>query len=171
MNRGFTLLELLITITVLTILLAVVTPSFTTINDSIKMERLATELNGFLIQAKSEAVLRNQNLWAHISFPNTDENGTGTWHLVLKDSRTLSGNTIAYLAGSNFKGVTLQHTYRYSKIKFEGIRGRPAPGSFTFHPNTDKAKALRVVLSNPPGRIKVCYDNTRGDLYGYNACS
>ena len=27
------------------------------------MERLATELNGFLIQAKSEAVLKNKDLW------------------------------------------------------------------------------------------------------------
>ena len=57
------------------------------------------------------------------------------------------------------------------KTKFEGIRGRPAPGSFSFHPNADTTKELKVLLSNPPGRIKICYDNTSGTLYGYNSCS
>ncbi|WP_072055527.1 GspH/FimT family pseudopilin [Aliivibrio fischeri] len=171
MNRGFTLLELLITVTVLAILLSVAAPNFNTINNSVKMERLATELNGFLIQAKSEAVLKNKDLWVHISFPKTEENKVGSWSLVLRDSSALSGNMIAYLDGSNFKDITLKHTYTYQKTKFEGIRGRPAPGSFTFYPNTDTTKALKVFLSNPPGRIKICYDNTSGTLYGYNSCS
>ncbi|MGF1904761.1 GspH/FimT family pseudopilin [Aliivibrio salmonicida] len=171
MNRGFTLLELLITITVLAILLSVAAPNFNTVNNSVKMQRLATELNGFLIQAKSEAVLRNSNLWVHISFPKTEENKTGSWNLALRESKVISGNMVAYLDGTNFSGITLKHTYTHKKTKFEGIRGRPASGSFTFHPNNDTTKVLKVVLSNPPGRIKVCYDNTSGELYGYNSCS
>ncbi|MBB1312634.1 MULTISPECIES: GspH/FimT family pseudopilin [Aliivibrio] len=171
MNRGFTLLELLITITVLAILLSVAAPNFNTVNNSVKMQRLATELNGFLIQAKSEAVLRNSNLWVHISFPKTEENKTGSWNLALRDSDNISGNLIAYMGGNNFNKTTLQHNYDSQKINFEGIRGRPARGTFIFYPNNDMTKKLKIILSNPPGRIKVCYDNTSGELYGYNSCS
>lgn len=171
MNRGFTLLELLITVTVLAILLSVAAPNFSTVNNSVKMQRLATELNGFLIQAKSEAVLRNSDLWVHISFPKTEENKVGSWNLSLRDSPNISGGLIANLDGHNFNGITFKHTYTHRKINFEGIRGRPAAGSFIFFPNNDTKKALKVILSNPPGRIKVCYDNNNGELYGYNSCS
>ncbi|WP_462053007.1 pilus assembly FimT family protein, partial [Vibrio cholerae] len=66
MHRGFTLLELLITVAVLTALLLFAAPNFSKVNQQAKVVNLANELQGFLIQAKSEAVLRNQSLWVHI---------------------------------------------------------------------------------------------------------
>jgi len=170
MNRGFTLLELLITVTILAISLTLAVPNFNTLNNSMKMQRLATELNGFLVQAKSEAVLKNKDLWVHISFPKNTENNSGAWSLSLTDSDNLSGTTLYYLEGNDFKDVGLKHNYTGQKIKFEGIRGRPSPGSFQFNPKLETSKKLKVLLSNPPGRIKVCYDNNQGELYGYNAC-
>ncbi|MFA0231863.1 Tfp pilus assembly protein FimT/FimU, partial [Vibrio sp. 10N.261.45.A7] len=67
MTRGFTLLELLVTVSVLSILIATAAPSFSSVTETVKMQRLAGELNGFLIQAKSESVKRNQDLWVHFS--------------------------------------------------------------------------------------------------------
>lgn len=47
MTRGFTLLELLITVSVLSILIATAAPSFSSVTQTVKMQRLAGELNGF----------------------------------------------------------------------------------------------------------------------------
>ncbi len=43
MTRGFTLLELLITVTVLAVILAWATPSFTHVSQTVQMQRLASE--------------------------------------------------------------------------------------------------------------------------------
>ena len=93
MTRGFTLLELLITVSVLSILIATAAPSFSSVTQTVKMQRLASELNGFLIQAKSESVKRNQDLWVHFSMEKNEVQSTGDWTIWLKPTEDLSGET------------------------------------------------------------------------------
>ncbi|TOF34339.1 general secretion pathway protein GspH, partial [Vibrio parahaemolyticus] len=50
MHRGFTLLELLITVAFLVVLLLFGAPSFSKVSQKTKMANLANELHGFLIQ-------------------------------------------------------------------------------------------------------------------------
>lgn len=52
---GFTLLEMLITITLMATIIAVAAPSFSSYIDSNKVKQLATEMEWVLVQAKSEA--------------------------------------------------------------------------------------------------------------------
>jgi type IV fimbrial biogenesis protein FimT len=58
-NAGFTLLEILITVTILTLVMAIGVPSM---RDFVKNDRLVTQINtmvGHLAYARSEAVLRH----------------------------------------------------------------------------------------------------------------
>ncbi|MGC9494558.1 GspH/FimT family pseudopilin [Vibrio genomosp. F10] len=169
MTRGFTLLELVITMSVCGVVLAFAAPNFSKMIESSKMQRLATELNGFLIQARSEAVMRNEALYAHISFLEGTVNTTGSWSIVLADSDDLStAYRIAHFDGSPYKGIKLTHTFSSQQVSFEEIRGRPKSGSFVFHPKLDSTNKIAIRTSNPPGRIRVC--GVEGDRYGYKAC-
>ena len=168
MTRGFTLLELLITASVLSILIATAAPSFSSVTQSVKMQRLAGELNGFLIQAKSESVKRNQDLWVHFSTAKNEVQSTGDWTVRLKPTEDLTGETLLQLSGEPFRDVSFSHNYTGERISFESVRGRPARGTICISPNTSSADRLLIKLSSPPGRIKVCGESSA--QYGYDAC-
>ncbi|PMO76167.1 GspH/FimT family pseudopilin [Vibrio splendidus] len=168
MTRGFTLIELLITVSVLSILIATAAPSFSSVTQTVKMQRLAGELNGFLIQAKSESVKRNQDLWVHFSMDKNEEQSTGEWSLLLKPTEDLSGETLVMLSGQPFRDVSFSHNYTGARISFESVRGRPARGTIYLSPNTASTDRVLIKLSSPPGRIKVCGESSA--QYGYDAC-
>ena len=168
MTRGFTLLELLITASVLSILIATAAPSFSSVTQSVKMQRLAGELNGFLIQAKSESVKRNQDLWVHFSTAKNEVQSTGDWTVRLKPTEDLTGETLLQLSGEPFRDVSFSHNYTGERISFESVRGRPARGTIYISANTSSADRLLIKLSSPPGRIKVCGESSA--QYGYDAC-
>ncbi|EDK26035.1 pili retraction protein PilT [Vibrionales bacterium SWAT-3] len=168
MTRGFTLLELLITVVVLSVLLAAAAPSFSSVTQSVKMQRLAGELNGFLIQAKSESVKRNQDLWVHFSTAKNEVQSTGDWTVWLKPTEDLTGETLLQLSGESFHDVSFSHNYTGERISFESVRGRPARGTIYLSPNASSTDRLLIKLSSPPGRIKVCGESSA--QYGYDAC-
>ncbi|MFM2599075.1 GspH/FimT family pseudopilin [Vibrio fortis] len=168
MTRGFTLLELLITVVVLSVLLAAAAPSFSSVTQSVKMQRLAGELNGFLIQAKSESVKRNQDIWVHFSTAKNEVQSTGDWTIWLKPTEDLTGETLLQLSGEPFRDISFSHNYTGERISFESVRGRPARGTIYLSPNGSSTDRLLVKLSSPPGRIKVCGESSA--QYGYDAC-
>ncbi|MEZ8099852.1 GspH/FimT family pseudopilin [Vibrio bivalvicida] len=168
MSRGFTLLELLISIIVLGVLLSVAAPSFHTLSVNSQMMRAANELNGFLNQARSEAVWRNRDLWAHFSFSSYPALAK-EWALTLTDSDTLGlGNKILLLQGSSFKDLKLDWTYTANKIKFEGTRGRVKDGSLTFYPKDQVSLALRLKSSFAGNRVMICALSESD--YGFPVC-
>ncbi len=170
MPRGFTLLELLITVSVLSILLAVAAPSFSTVSQTVQMQGLATELFGFLNQSKSEAVMRNTKLYVHFSMAKDDTVNGGNWSVKLTDSSVSSGgNTILHLSGSSYSELSINHNFDSQYISFDEVRGRPAPGSIEFFSTANPNSKLKVAMSNPPGRIKVC-SNPGASLYDYPEC-
>lgn len=61
-DAGFTLIELMITITVLGVLIAIAAPSFTTMIKAQRVRTLASDLHADLTLARSEAIKRNINV-------------------------------------------------------------------------------------------------------------
>ncbi|GGL96606.1 GspH/FimT family pseudopilin [Pseudomonas asuensis] len=70
--RGFTLIELMVTVAVLAIVLTIAVPSFNNLIQSSRARALVSELNGALQIARSEALKRRKNV---IVCPRND---TGT---------------------------------------------------------------------------------------------
>ena len=156
------------TLSVLVILLIAAVPSFKAMSERGNIERLATELTGFYQLACSEAVLRNQTLYAHISFPKSSAHSVPDWSLTLTDSASVGGVTINLLNGTAFDSLSVLHTYSSDRVSFDGVRGRAKSGTFAFYSTQDRSKKIELRTSNPPGRIKVCATN--GELYGYKKC-
>lgn len=167
MPRGFTLLELVITIAVISVLFSVAAPSFSNISERDKMTRLANDLHGFMIQAKSEAVFRNKDLWAHISVP-TDPVSSGEWSISLTDSSTPGGASILFFSGKPYRDINFDPDYTSAQIKFDGVRGKIKNGSIYFNPVGDASSKLRVRSSYNASRILVCGQG--GEVYGYPKC-
>ncbi|MDF2154220.1 GspH/FimT family pseudopilin [Vibrio sp. CAU 1672] len=168
--RGFTLLELLITLAVMVCLLVFAAPSFSSLAERMKMERLADSLQAYLYQAKAEAVFRNQDLWAHIEM-SAEPDTTGNWKVVLTDAATPgTGNTLMVFSGNPYSNISFSVAgFSSNQIKFDGVRGKIKSGSVTFHPVANSASVLKLKASFGASRIIVC--GQRGARYGYPACS
>lgn len=167
MPRGFTLLELLITIVVLTAMMAFAVPSFSALSGQTKMTQLASSLQTFLHQAKSEAVFRNQDLWAHIDVAS-DPVDTGEWSITLTDSVVPGGNPILFLSGSPYTHITFDPDYTSQQIKFDGVRGKVKNGSIYFSPVGKSNQTMRLRGSYGASRVVVC--GKKEAVYGYPKC-
>lgn len=170
MHRGFTLLELLITVAVLTALLLFVAPSFSNVSQQTKMANLANELQGFLIQAKSESVLRNQDLWVHIQgFPSS----TGNWKLLLASvsdvAAITTANTVAELQGNRYRNLVVSSTNSLTSVKFDHVMGNPQEvGSIAIKQSESDTNPIKITVHNRAGRIKVCTESEA--KYGFEKC-
>ncbi|MGL4828504.1 MAG: GspH/FimT family pseudopilin [Vibrio sp.] len=170
MHRGFTLLELLITIAVLTTMLLFAAPNFFKVSQQTKQVSLANELQGFLIQAKSESVLRNQDLWIHIQgFPSS----TGNWKLILTTVSDVGGitdaNTVAELQGDRYRNIWVSNTKTLDTVKFDHLMGNPQEaGSITIQQSAMDANPIKIMVHNRAGRIKICTENEA--KYGFEKC-
>ncbi|GHW93367.1 Type IV fimbrial biogenesis protein FimT [Vibrio cholerae] len=165
MHRGFTLLELLITVAVFTALLLFAAPNFSKVTQQAKGVNLANELQGFLIQAKSEAVLRNQSLWVHIQGLSS-ANATGNWQLKLTASSAANSDPISLFQGDRYRNIYVEANR--VKIKFDHVMGNPQISGSIRIKETATDYSLNVRFSNRAGRIRICSEN--GVKYGYDQC-
>jgi type IV fimbrial biogenesis protein FimT len=95
--RGFTLIELMITLAVMAILITAALPSF---NEFIKNNRLTTQANDFIAAmnlARSEAIKRGASI--NISSTSGDGNWSGGWRItdtggnIIRITQALTGNS------------------------------------------------------------------------------
>nr|WP_241033767.1 GspH/FimT family protein [Vibrio maerlii] len=142
-----------------------------------KMQRIVPEVHGFLLAARSEAVLRNSSLYAHFIVPSQSgarQNSTGEWLLVLTDDQSYDADdTILLLNGSPFDGINVALNFsNQTKIKVEGVRGRLANGNIEFHPVGNNAHWLQIKAANISGRVRICSadpdPNARNTVGFYN---
>lgn len=170
MVRGFTLLELLITVSIVTLMLAFAAPSYRQVNQQIKMTALANDLHGFFMQAKSEAVFRNQEVWVHIEGMPSN---TGEWRLLLsshENHSTLSPETIiSVLNGDRYHSLSVSYNSRINPVTFEPVMGNPtSAGRITIQGQGGGSQGLNVRFHNGAGRVRIC--SIQGELYGFSAC-
>lgn len=171
MPRGFTLLELLITVAVLSIILAFAAPSFQNVFETNKMQRLANELHGFVIQGKSEAVLRRERLWAHLIMSG-GSSSDGNWRIELTDNSSEGAGTVLFsFSGAPYKGIVVTPSYASDQISFDDVHGRPSSGNIRFYPVGESSKALKLISHTLSARVRVCSDNNNTEFFGYSTCS
>ena len=129
-KKGFTLLELIIAMVILAIVLATAAPSFHGLVARNKVERTVTELKGLFIAAKSEAVMRNKEVYLHTVGLTDTKTVTDDWCVIATteptaNSCTTNNNTLYIVDGHNLTGLNIKRHQDYASIKLDPIRGWP----------------------------------------------
>ncbi|SMY37493.1 pilus assembly FimT family protein [Photobacterium andalusiense] len=131
MNKnGFTLLELIFTIAILAIVLAAAAPSFHGLMARNKVERTVTELKGLFIAAKSEAVMRNKQVYLHTVGLTDTKTYTDDWCVIATteptaNSCTTNDNTLYIVDGHSLSGLNIKRHQDYATIKIDSMNGHP----------------------------------------------
>ncbi|CCN47034.1 putative Type IV fimbrial biogenesis protein FimT [Vibrio nigripulchritudo MADA3029] len=170
MARGFTLIELLITLAVMTILLGAFAPSYKSVTDDNRINRLANELQGFLIEARSEAVMRNRDLWVHFTVSGASVSSaskSGDWIIDLRESSSISGALVQSIVGKPFKNIYVSSNHS-PPFKIEGVNGRIEAGTFKFSYQENMSDSGSVITHFTNGRVKVC--GSTGNSHGFTDC-
>lgn len=156
---GYTLLELLITVALVAVIMAIGAPAM---SDYIQNDRLITQINtltGHMAYARSEAVKRTQQVSVCISTNGTsctagnwedgwliyvDEDGDGSFtggEEILRTQQTLKGgNTLA------FGGIGPEITY-----DFRGYVNAASIGTFTLCDSRSEGRAIAISTT---GRVR-----------------
>ncbi|MGF1681024.1 pilus assembly FimT family protein [Photobacterium minamisatsumaniensis] len=164
-SYGFTLLELLIVVSVVMVLIGAAAPSFSSLIESEKVRRLATELEWLMVQAKSEAVMRGSSVvMSSNSVPEIGSTSTLTWTITATD--TVTNTILSQISGEPYRGVDIYRTFNSENIFFDPLTGRPnKDGSYAF--SIDGQQEVKVSIRLMTGRVFICGES---GAYGYAAC-
>lgn len=166
MSRGFTLLETLIAIAILTILMTIMLPSITTFVERQRVLYLVSELRNMLHQAKSEAISQDSKI--RLSYINS----ATEWSISLyaDKANSIESSTLEPLllySIPSFSHPSLLLITSISSLQFNSVRGTPhMPASFYLYQNRDKQ--VKLTIHNITGRVKSCSIN--GNYYGFKQC-
>jgi type IV fimbrial biogenesis protein FimT len=179
-NRGFTIIELLIGMGILAILVAVAAPNFSRIIQRNSVQKVVDELYSSLVIARSESIARSRPITVcALADPNsltpTCSTTSSDWNngwFVFTDTDsdgvldTASGSVpadevIHYYANTNRVGMTL--SYNVAGRIFYGRRGilRANFGSFTICDN-DLGFKKAIVVSSGTGRVRYSDKDSNG---------
>lgn len=167
--RGFTLIEMMITVAVLIVLVAIVAPSFNNFFDKYRVKRAADTFSSFLINSKSEAVKRNKSVRTVITGSGT------TWCAGMTENATCNCSTGSdcqideadrVISSTAFKGVKLLGPDSPHVFEFKTNRGT-VTGSNSVQLESAAGLKLNVVVGQF-GRIRLC--SPSGSISGYPSC-
>ncbi|OBU28943.1 hypothetical protein AYY23_22645 [Photobacterium kishitanii] len=147
---------MIITVAILAIVLAAAAPSFHGLMARNKVERTITELKGVFIAAKSEAVMRNKEVYLHTVGLTDTKTFTDDWRVIATtestaNSCTTNDNTLYIVEGHSFTGLNIKRHQDYSTIKIDSMNGHPKFNSgegvidwLTFEKESGKAITMQM---------------------------
>jgi len=158
-NAGFTLIELMITLSILSLVMAIGIPSM---RDFIKNDRLVTQINtlvGHLAYARSEAALRHQAVVVCASATGTScstTNWASGWIIFVDSDNNADFSAgedmlrvVEGLAGGNTLASTVGSVVTYDKRGF----APNSVGSFTLCDDRGDAHKKSITISTT-GRVR-----------------
>jgi len=166
-SRGFTLVEMMITVAILAVLLAIATPSF---NSALLGSRLTSYANNLVASAnlaRSEAVKRNANISLCVSSNGTSCESTGEWKNGWIVACKTNDSIVCNASGTSWlifhhqhpasSGVTITETSsNLSEIVFPSTGVGVAPGILKIcRAIPSPGSQERIVTINSTGRTFV----------------
>jgi type IV fimbrial biogenesis protein FimT len=163
--RGFTLIELMVTLTVLGVLALVAAPSF---NDAILSNRLTGFANSFVASAnlaRSETIKRNTAVTVCPSSDGATCAGSGGWHqgwIVMCKYKTTAPGVCVSDGTENlviYKQAALNTGYHFTgtetSLVFQAVGGVSAQDSLTLCRASPVGNQERTVTVKASGRVSV----------------
>ncbi len=183
--RGFTLLELMVTITVLGILVALAVPSYSSLINRNRVRNAAEQMRSDFSLARSEALKRSSNVT--ISFARSADGATWCYGLNSGgscDCTATAGADVCALdveSGVRIRRVVDNAAYRgvsMTNISHSGcstscnltmnaVRPTMAAGTVEF---TSMADQVVRVVTTSMGRIRMCSPSGSGHVIYFETC-
>ena len=140
--RGFTIIELMVTVVVLAILIAIGVPSFRNIILTQRIKNASFEVFAGLAHARSEAVSRNNT----VTITPTGGNWTNGWQITTIDPATLA--TVNISSQSAYSNITITGP---ATVAYAGT-GRSAAASLSLTAAGVSAANARCITIDLSGR-------------------
>jgi type IV fimbrial biogenesis protein FimT len=153
--RGFTLIELMVTLVVLIVLVSVAVPSFDYIRLSTRLNSYATDLVAASQLARSEAIKRNAPVTLCASSNGTSCATDGQWEagwIVISSGAT---PTVIQKQPAAASGYRIRDSGDLSALAFEGTGVGATAANFTICRATPLGTPKRVVKISATGRSSV----------------
>ena len=164
--RGVGLLEFLIGMSLLTLLVAVATPSFIRLHEYHQMRNYANQIKHLMDQARIESMKRRQPVYVHRAISTSSEMN---WRVSLylddaeRDYSDHEHNALATVSGRDAlltsTHAVVGYSPRHGRINQAGHFKLQLPA---------RASSLKIIYHNGSGRIRVC--SAGEDKYGYKGC-
>ncbi len=166
--NGFTLIELMVTVSVIAILAVVAAPSFNQMYDRYRLKGVVDVLYGDLQFARAEAVRRNDNVF--FSFTTGANWCYGLNPTSTCNCATVGSCTIKTVSSSAFPGVTLNSAAfgAGTSTSFNARLGAASVGGTAIFQSAAGNEA-RVVVSLV-GRVRRCSPAGAGYISYYPSC-
>jgi len=153
--RGFTLVELLVSVAIAGVLLGVAVPSFQQTIARARLEGVANELAIDLQYTRSEAVRRRTTATIAVD-------AGGTFYTITYLNQATNAN-VTLKTNNAPSGVTLAGS---APIVFDSLRGMA--NAATLDLTSSQTTAQLRVLTSPNGRVRMCTPG--GSFKGYTTC-
>nr|WP_257233473.1 prepilin-type N-terminal cleavage/methylation domain-containing protein [Acinetobacter sp. YH12043] len=109
-NKGFTLIELMVTIAVLAIVASIAAPKFQDTMDKRSIQRTSTDLEKALVQARADAVLYRKEVTVYFGVNGIDDPAHRYW-------KPAEGVTLSFIEGT-CTGTTWSQAVMRSPLAF-----------------------------------------------------
>jgi len=124
--QGFTMIELMVVVTIVAVLTALATPSFKDFVLGQRVKNASFDLAGNLLLARSEAIKRNTNVT--LAPKDTSVGWVGGWNVTF-----VTGTVTSTLAEQvAYSGLTLTGPASPASVIYQGTSGRPGAGKASF---------------------------------------
>lgn len=146
---GFSLIELMVVISVVAVLAAVATPSFNQFILSQRVKAASFDLVSTQLLARSEAIKRNTDVT--VALKSTTSGWAGGWTVSYATSAAPT-TPITLLDQTAYTGITIVGPTSPASVIYKGTSGRPNAGKATFQLSADSAiRCVTVDLSGMTG--------------------
>lgn len=142
--RGFTLVKLLVTISIVAVLAGLAMPSFSNLVASQRVRSAGTDLHTALTKARSEALKRNASVRLE---PKEENNWTRGWRIV-----EVSAPTTILEDHNGFQGITMTGPADVVYASSGRIRGTSMPSFQLSGSATAAVSCISVNLSGMPAQ-------------------
>lgn len=154
-QRGFTIIELMITAVIVAILAAIGVPSFNNLILSTRIKNGASDIYGALIFARSEAIKRGAN----VTITPTSSSWINGWQVAVGSTVLRNQDALSKLKIDCPSGTTCAQTLTYRR---DGRLTSTATLSIVVDestPPTPRRVPMRCVTINVSGQVNVLADN------------